>query len=300
MYSKKLNSNYLAKLIFTSCTSNTLKKSPWWPTANTERRSVLCTRAYSVWFCCSYCGNAGYMCVLNLMASVWIFTHGSVTINTPRDSPGIHQVTALQSGESVASWASRCTHVELPMAQNTLRQKTTWARHSLSKCYMHYLQQETRVAAGLREFTLTLRWFSLGVCFHLFPSTRFTKVRIAFPSTYEVRNPHRAACYASVLLILHCFLTRQLIKHTAFLSASQINMTTREGVCLICTISQVHITYEMNKAVLNPPFCCWKVSAASLQKICISPLCVEEEDNSYPTFAVACKLGLGVNSTYTP
>lgn len=82
-------------------------------------------------------------------------------------------------------------------------------------------------------------------------------------------NTHQAACYASVLLILHRFLTRQLIKHTAFLSASQINMTTRESVRLIGTISQVHITYEMNKAVQNPPFCCSKVSATWLQKICI-------------------------------
>lgn len=200
------------------------------------------------------------MCVFWILwHQFWIFTHGSVTINTPRDSPGIHQVTALQSGESVTSWALRCSHVELPMAHNTLRQKTTWARHSLSKCYMHYLQQETRVAAGLHEFTLC--WFSLDVCFHLFPSTRFTKVRIAFPSTYEVRNPHQAACYASVLLILHCFLTRQLIKHMAFLSASQINMTTIKSVRLICTISQVHITYKMNQAVYNPPFCCSKASA---------------------------------------
>lgn len=184
------------------------------------------------------------------------------------------------------------------MAQNTLRQKTTWARHSLSKCYMHYLQEETRVAAGLHELTL-YSVDSTWTCFHLFPSTRSTKVIIAFPSTYEVRNPHQAACYGSVLLILHRFLTRQLMKHTALLSASQINMTTRESVCLIGKISQVHITYEMNKAVLNPPFCCTKVSA-TWPEICISPPSVEEEDNTYPTFSVACKLGLGVNSTNTP
>lgn len=49
------------------------------------------------------------MCVFWILwHQFWILTRGSVTINTPRDSPGIHQGTALQSGESVTSWALRC------------------------------------------------------------------------------------------------------------------------------------------------------------------------------------------------
>lgn len=140
---------------------------------------------------------------------------------------------------------------------------------------------------------------STWVCFHLFPSTRSTKVINAFPSTYEVRNPHQAACYASVLLILRRFLTRQFIKHTAFLSASQINTTTRESACLIGTIIKCTLHTRWTKLYLIHLSVVRKYLPPDL-KICISPPSVEEEDNAYPTFSVACKLGLGVNSANTP